>query len=137
MLPTYFRKPVIAAICIIVLCVPGCCHKPPLEPIVVIADHVVRTPAGQVFTPQRNGYFLSDEAFIRLLDKLSDLHAELDKLESGTYKLGGRMRADNARPEGNIVALPVQRPGGRQVSTQANQAVQDTPLGGQAGLFMP
>jgi len=46
--------------------------------VVVGDDHCVRLPADVPFTPKTDGYWLSDEMFIRLLQRLNELQAKPD-----------------------------------------------------------
>ena len=57
----------------------GCPPKDlPHEPIVVIADELVYMPQGKPYTPTKDGYWLSKEVLIRLLERLEDLQHQLN-----------------------------------------------------------
>ncbi len=59
----------------------GCNPKPlAREPIVVIADELVYMPAGVAYTPTKDGYWVSKEGLMRLLEKLEDQQYQLDSI---------------------------------------------------------
>ncbi len=54
--------------------------------VVEIDQHVARLPAGVPYTPDRNGYFLSDDVLGKLLQRLEDLQNKLDSMpKAGFY----------------------------------------------------
>mgnify|MGYP001567931834 CR=1 FL=1 len=66
------------------------------EPIVIIADELVCCPAGQPYTPPKDGYWLSKEALIRLLERLEDLQYQIDSMpKAELYHDGGPDSGDS------------------------------------------
>lgn len=82
---------------VLLLLAVGCEPKVSREPIVVVANEAIQVSGNVPFTPPKDGYWLSNEAMIRLLERLNDQQAEIDRLkakEGAGYKLGGQQRVD-------------------------------------------
>ncbi len=62
----------------------GCPPHIPTAPVVAIADHLVVVPAGQAYTADRLGYWISAEAMTKLLDQLNSLQRQVNELQSTT-----------------------------------------------------
>lgn len=89
------------------------------EPIVVIADEMAYTPAGQPYVPTKDGFWLSKEVLTRLLERLEDLQAQIDSIPKvdgnnpqgpqliGMYPASrGHSTDDSARLLGSMANIP-------------------------------
>ena len=98
----------------------GCEPKTqPREPVAVIGDHVTKMTAGVPYTPPKDGVWLSNEVFIRLLEKLNELQNKLDAMP----QTRGRGNDDNQFP------VSVQGSASREMYPPQARNVQAPPLG--------
>ncbi len=72
----------------------GCQPQIPSAPVVVVADHIVVVPAGQAYTADRLGYWISAEALDKLLAKLNEQQRQIDELRRATPQT--RANPDNS-----------------------------------------
>ena len=105
----------------------GCEPKQLREPVTVIADHCVQIPAGQPYTPEIDGYWISNEAFTRMLEKLNEQQHEINELKRRLGRLPQARGLDNGTD--NELGMPVQRPEGREMYTPQGRATQRLQVG--------